>query len=70
VPGGVIAILDGVDSSAQEARAGKRRELLAAEIARAQGKLSNDAFVANAPPEVVAREREKLAALERELDSL
>jgi valyl-tRNA synthetase len=70
VPGGVIAILDGVDSSAQEARAAKRRELLAAEIARAQGKLSNDAFVANAPPAVVAREREKLAALERELESL
>ncbi len=70
VPGGVIAILEGIDAAAQEERAAKRREFLRAEIARAEGKLSNDAFVANAPPEVVARERAKLQALKEELEAL
>jgi valyl-tRNA synthetase len=35
-----------------------------------RGKLANDAFVANAPPAVVAAERAKLAALEAELEAL
>jgi valyl-tRNA synthetase len=58
-----IAILDGVDSSRPRS-SGPRSgaSCCAAEIARAQGKLSNDAFVANAPPAVVAKEREKLGA--------
>jgi valyl-tRNA synthetase len=69
VPGGVIAILEGIDPEAQAGRAEKRREVLRAEIARAQGKLGNAAFVANAPPEVVERERQKLRALEEELEA-
>jgi valyl-tRNA synthetase len=70
VPGGSIAILEGIDVSEQTKQAEKRRTALLAEIARAQGKLSNDAFVANAPSDVVEREREKLRALERELEAL
>jgi len=46
------------------------RERLRKEIARAEGMLSNERFVANAPDEVVAGEREKLERYRRELDAL
>jgi valyl-tRNA synthetase len=46
------------------------RERLRTEIARAEGMLGNDRFVANAPPHVVEGEREKLARYRRELDAL
>jgi valyl-tRNA synthetase len=46
------------------------RERLRKEIARAEGMLGNERFVANAPPEVVDGEREKLARYRRELDAL
>jgi valyl-tRNA synthetase len=67
IPGGSIAILEGIDTEAQAQRAEKRREELRAEIARAQTKLTNAAFIANAPPEIVAKEQHKLEALEEEL---
>jgi valyl-tRNA synthetase len=70
IPGGVIAVLEGIDLEAQERRTQQRREELASEIERAHGKLANDAFVANAPPRIVEHEREKLAALEQELETL
>jgi valyl-tRNA synthetase len=70
IPGGAIAVFDGVDLEAQAQRAARRRAELEAEIARAGGKLANGEFVANAPAAVVEREREKLAVLERELESL
>ena len=40
------------------------------EIARLQGKLSNEAFVTKAKPEVVEKEREKLAAQEERVTKL
>jgi valyl-tRNA synthetase len=46
------------------------RERLRREIARAEGMLSNDRFVANAPASVVEGEREKLARYRRELDAI
>ena len=46
------------------------RERLRAEIARAEKMLANERFVANAPPEVVAAEREKLERYRRELEAL
>ena len=70
IPGGAIAVLEGVDLEAQRQRAERRREQLRSELARARGKLANEAFIANAPAEIVQRERDKLAALERELESL
>ncbi|HUB76155.1 MAG TPA: valine--tRNA ligase, partial [Solirubrobacteraceae bacterium] len=70
IPGGSLAILEGVDGVAQGERIAKRRADLEAEIARAKGKLSNEAFVANAPPEIVQRERDKLKSLEEELREL
>jgi valyl-tRNA synthetase len=46
------------------------RDRLRKEIARAEGMLANDRFVANAPDDVVAGEREKLERYRRELDAL
>ena len=46
------------------------RERLRKEIARAEGMLANERFVANAPAEVVEAEREKLERYRRELDAL
>jgi valyl-tRNA synthetase len=45
-------------------------ERLRKEIARAEGMLANERFVANAPEHVVAAEREKLERYRRELDAL
>ena len=45
-------------------------ERLRQEVARSEGMLENDNFVANAPSEVVEGEREKLARYRRELDAL
>ena len=54
---------EGIDPEAVEARIEERREKLRAEVTRAEGKLSNEGFVAKAPADVVDAEREKLAAL-------
>jgi valyl-tRNA synthetase len=69
IPGGSIAILEGIDVSAQEGRAAKRREVLRAEITRAKAKLDNAAFIANAPPEIIEKEQQKLNELEEELQA-
>ena len=45
-------------------------EKLGKEIARAEGKLANDGFVAKAPPDVVEAEREKLRRLREALEEL
>jgi valyl-tRNA synthetase len=49
-------------------RAEKERVRLQAEIARAEGKLSNAAFVRNAPPDVVDAERAKLERYRAEFE--
>jgi valyl-tRNA synthetase len=46
------------------------RARLRGEIARAEAMLANERFVANAPPAVVAAEREKLERYSRELDAI
>src|SRR4051794_9556299 len=46
------------------------RERLRKEIARSEGMLANDRFVANAPAEVVDAERENLERYRRELDAI
>ena len=45
-------------------------ERLRKEVERAERMLANERFVANAKPEVVDAEREKLARYRRELDAL
>jgi valyl-tRNA synthetase len=46
------------------------RERLRKEIARAEGMLANERFVANAPAELVEAERDKLARFKRDLEAL
>jgi valyl-tRNA synthetase len=70
IPGGALVVLDGVDLSAHDERRERERAKLTAEIERLRGKLANDGFIANAPAELVAREREKLERLQTELDAL
>ena len=70
IPGGVLSVLEGVDLGAHEERRERERARIAAEIERLRAKLANTAFVANAPAQVVAAEREKLAAFEAELEAL
>ncbi|WP_334166043.1 valine--tRNA ligase [Tepidimonas sp.] len=50
-----------IDIAAEKARLGKEVARLQGEIAKAQGKLANEAFVAKAPPTVIAQERQRLA---------
>jgi valyl-tRNA synthetase len=50
-----------IDTAAEAARLQKELAKATEEIARLHKKLSNDKFVANAPEDVVAVEREKLA---------
>ncbi len=72
VPGGSVAMLasEVVDHEAAERRAAARRAELETEIARAEGKLGNEGFVAKAPAAVVDAERAKLERLREELEDL
>jgi valyl-tRNA synthetase len=72
VPGGAIEILASpdVDLGASARRIEAERDKLSSEIERAERKLSNQGFVAKAPPEVVAAERDKLERLREELEAL
>jgi valyl-tRNA synthetase len=72
VPGGNIAVLasEAVDLEAAARRSEAQRAALQKEIARAEGKLANQGFVAKAPAKVVEAEREKLDRLRRELEAL
>lgn len=72
VPGGNVAVLasEQVDLEAEKRRAAERAKVLQSEIKRAEGKLSNQGFVAKAPEAVVQAEREKLEKLKKELEEL
>jgi valyl-tRNA synthetase len=72
VPGGNVAVLatDAVDLEAEQRRAAERLKTVRQEIARAEGKLANQGFVAKAPAAVVEAERSKLERLRKELDEL
>jgi valyl-tRNA synthetase len=59
-----------IDAEAIVARLEARREELRSEVARAEGKLGNEKFVARAPTEVVAEERQKLERYRAELEEL
>jgi valyl-tRNA synthetase len=72
IPGATVAVFasDAVDLEAEQRRSAARREEIEAEIGRAEGKLSNQGFVAKAPEAVVQAERDKLARLREELAEL
>ena len=59
-----------IDADAVVARIEARRAELRSEVARAEGKLGNEKFVARAPAEVVEEEREKLERYRAELGEL
>ncbi len=50
-----------IDLDAEIARLSKDEERLKGEIAKAQGKLANEAFVAKAPPAVIEQEKKRMA---------
>ncbi len=57
-----------IDFSVERTRLEKEVKRLEGEIRRLEGKLGNEKFVANAPEELIAEEREKLAGYQNELD--
>jgi len=59
-----------VDVAAEKLRLSKEVARLQNEIAKAQGKLSNEAFVAKAPPAVIAQERQRVADFEATLQKV
>jgi valyl-tRNA synthetase len=72
IPGGSIEVLASreLDLEGAQRRLQERRSKLEDEINRAERKLANEGFTANAPPAVVEAEREKLHRLRGELEAL
>jgi valyl-tRNA synthetase len=67
----IVLPLEGlIDIAAERARLGKERDRLAADAKKTAQKLSNADFVSRAPEEVVAENRERLAAAESEIARL
>jgi valyl-tRNA synthetase len=59
-----------VDVAAEKARLGKEVVRLNAELAKANGKLANQAFVAKAPPAVIEQEHKRIAQFTVTLEKL
>jgi valyl-tRNA synthetase len=67
----IVLPLEGlIDISAERARLAKERDKLAADAKKTRQKLGNADFVSRAPEEVVAENRERLAAAESEIARL
>jgi valyl-tRNA synthetase len=69
-PGSLGAAWLEIDASDNADRRDRQLAVLDANIERVRSLLANEAFVARAPAAVVARERERLAALEAERGQL
>lgn len=59
-----------IDVAAEKARLGKEAARLEGEIGKANGKLSNQAFVAKAPPAVIEQERKRIADFTAALEKI
>lgn len=66
----LIPMSDLIDKDAELARLQKEIERLQKDCERIHSKLGNESFVAKAPAEVIAKDREKLAENERALNTL
>jgi valyl-tRNA synthetase len=62
-----LMLVVAIDVEAERVRLSKEITRLEGEIAKAKGKLSNEGFVARAPAEVVAQEKERLSTFETAL---
>ena len=58
-----------IDTAKERERIEKVKAALEKEIARTSGKLNNKGFLAKAPEDVVAKEKEKLAEFEEKMKS-
>src|SRR5437773_8926328 len=65
-----ISLAGVLDPEAERARLSKRLAQIEGEAEQVNKKLSNEAFVAKAPPDVVQKERSRLAALAEETAAL
>jgi valyl-tRNA synthetase len=65
-----VHVREAIDVPRETARLGKEKEKALAERQRTEAKLANAAFVDRAPPEVVARERTRLAELTERVEKI
>jgi valyl-tRNA synthetase len=65
-----LHVLGIVDRQAELTRLTKQAQMLEKGIKGIEGKLGNEKFLANAPPEVVAKERTRLESLQAELSAV
>ncbi len=65
-----VDVSDFIDVEAEQKRLTAERDKLTKYVGSIGGKLKNEKFVANAPAEVVAAERNKLADAEKQLESI
>jgi valyl-tRNA synthetase len=59
-----------IDVAAEKTRLSKEAERLKTEVAKATGKLANEAFVAKAPPVVIEQERKRIADFTATLEKI
>jgi valyl-tRNA synthetase len=59
-----------IDVDAERARLTKQQDKVKVDLQRSSGKLANEKFVNNAPPEVVTQERERIVEFERTIAQL
>jgi valyl-tRNA synthetase len=59
-----------IDVDAERARLKKQQDKVNVDLQRSSGKLSNEKFVNNAPPEVVSQEKERIVEFERTIAQL